>query len=203
MTVLYYVFDLLYLDGYDWRRVPLEERKRARINPGNRAMECATPITTRSAGMRYSRSPSRRDRRHRREKAIQSLRSSAAAATGSRLKFDTSGSQSTGYYEDQGQPHAFWFRSFLACTTRTDTDPHVGQAEQRLQSEFARGNFAGLRETETNKNPILRRRGGAPESELVKPRLVAEIEFAEWTGGTNQGQRTEVAGSSISGPARR
>jgi bifunctional non-homologous end joining protein LigD len=25
--VLYYAFDLLYLDGYDWRRVPLEERK--------------------------------------------------------------------------------------------------------------------------------------------------------------------------------
>ena len=25
---LYYAFDLLYLDGYDWHRVPLEERKR-------------------------------------------------------------------------------------------------------------------------------------------------------------------------------
>jgi bifunctional non-homologous end joining protein LigD len=28
VPVLYYAFDLLYLDGYDWRRVPLEERKR-------------------------------------------------------------------------------------------------------------------------------------------------------------------------------
>jgi bifunctional non-homologous end joining protein LigD len=27
VPVLYYAFDLLYLDGYDWRRVPLEERK--------------------------------------------------------------------------------------------------------------------------------------------------------------------------------
>ena len=26
--MLYYAFDLLYLDGYDWRRVPLEERKK-------------------------------------------------------------------------------------------------------------------------------------------------------------------------------
>src|SRR5208282_1920378 len=28
VPVLYYAFDLLYLDGYDWRRVPLEDRKR-------------------------------------------------------------------------------------------------------------------------------------------------------------------------------
>ena len=28
VPVLYYAFDLIYLDGYDWRRVPLEERKR-------------------------------------------------------------------------------------------------------------------------------------------------------------------------------
>ena len=28
VPVLYYAFDLLYLDGYDWRRVPLEERKK-------------------------------------------------------------------------------------------------------------------------------------------------------------------------------
>src|SRR5271166_2918382 len=27
VPVLYYAFDLLYLDGYDWRRVPLEDRK--------------------------------------------------------------------------------------------------------------------------------------------------------------------------------
>ena len=27
VPVLYYAFDLLYLDGYDWRRVALEERK--------------------------------------------------------------------------------------------------------------------------------------------------------------------------------
>src|SRR5580698_6336674 len=28
VPVLYYAFDLLYLDGYDWRRVPLDERKK-------------------------------------------------------------------------------------------------------------------------------------------------------------------------------
>ena len=28
VPVLYYAFDLLYLDGYDLRRVPLEERKK-------------------------------------------------------------------------------------------------------------------------------------------------------------------------------
>jgi bifunctional non-homologous end joining protein LigD len=28
VPVLYYAFDLLYLDGYDWRRVPLEQRKK-------------------------------------------------------------------------------------------------------------------------------------------------------------------------------
>jgi hypothetical protein len=28
VPVLYYAFDLLYLDGYDWRKLPLEERKK-------------------------------------------------------------------------------------------------------------------------------------------------------------------------------
>jgi len=28
VPVLYYAFDLLYLDGFDWRRVPLEDRKK-------------------------------------------------------------------------------------------------------------------------------------------------------------------------------
>ena len=28
VPVLYYAFDLIYLDGYDWRRVNLEDRKR-------------------------------------------------------------------------------------------------------------------------------------------------------------------------------
>src|ERR1035437_4722577 len=32
VPVLYYAFDLLYLDGYDWLRVPLEERKRKRAS---------------------------------------------------------------------------------------------------------------------------------------------------------------------------
>ncbi len=28
VPILYFAFDLLYLDGYDWRKVPLEERKK-------------------------------------------------------------------------------------------------------------------------------------------------------------------------------
>ena len=43
VPVLYYAFDLLYLDGYDWRRVPLEERKR----------KLASLLVT-SDGVRYS-----------------------------------------------------------------------------------------------------------------------------------------------------
>jgi len=43
VPVLYYAFDLLYLDGYDWRRVALEERKRKLAS-----------IVVASDGVRYS-----------------------------------------------------------------------------------------------------------------------------------------------------
>ena len=48
VPVLYYAFDLLYLDGYDWHRVPLEERKRK--------LACAIQIIIRSTARRCSKS---------------------------------------------------------------------------------------------------------------------------------------------------
>ena len=50
IPVLYYVFDLLYLDGYDLHRVPLEQRKRALADianiTGDGNTPCVIPITS-------------------------------------------------------------------------------------------------------------------------------------------------------------
>jgi bifunctional non-homologous end joining protein LigD len=44
-----------------------------------------------------------------------------------------------------------------------------------------------LKKLETHKNPFFGDVDALRKVSFVKPELVAEIEFAEWTGGTNTG----------------
>jgi bifunctional non-homologous end joining protein LigD len=64
---------------------------------------------------------------------------------------------------------------------------HVGQAgsgfNQRSLGEIANV----LKKLETNKNPFFGDVDALRKVSFVKPELVAEIEYAEWTGGTNVG----------------
>ncbi len=187
VPVLYYAFDLLYLDGYDWRRVPLEERKR----------KLASLLVT-SDGVRYSdhyeehgkalfeiarnkglegivakrRASCYEERRsgdwlkikirHRLEAVVGGY----TETKGSRTHF---GSLVLGLYDDQGRLI------------------HVGQAGSGFNQKSL-GEIAGvLKKLETTKNPFFGDVDALRKVSFVKPELVAEIEYAEWTGGTNTG----------------
>jgi bifunctional non-homologous end joining protein LigD len=187
VPVLYYAFDLLYLDGYDWRRVPLEERKRKLASlvaagdgvrysdhyeqRGKALFEMArkTGLEGIVAKLRTSCYQERRSGEWLKIKIRHRLEAVVAGYTetkGSRTHF---GSLVLGLYDQQGRLI------------------HVGQAgsgfNQKSLSEISKV----LKKLETNKNPFFGDVDALRKVSFVKPELVAEIEFAEWTGGTSEG----------------
>jgi bifunctional non-homologous end joining protein LigD len=187
VTVLYYAFDLLYLDGYDWRRVPLEERKGKLASVlgtgdglrysdhyeehGKELFEiaCSKGLEGIVAKRRASCYEERRSSdwlkikiRHRLEAVVGGY----TETKGSRTHF---GSLVLGLYDKQGRLI------------------HVGQAGSGFNQKSL-GEIAGvLKKLETKKNPFFGDVDALRRVSFVKPELVAEIEYAEWTGGTNTG----------------
>jgi bifunctional non-homologous end joining protein LigD len=187
VPVLYYAFDLLYLDGYDWRRVPLEERKRklaalvltgdgVRYSDHYEEHGKALFEIARNAGLegivakvRTSCYEERRSSewlkikiRHRLEAVIGGY----TETKGSRTHF---GSLVLGLYDKQGRLI------------------HVGQAGSGFDQKSLGEISKLLKKLETNKNPFFGDVDALRKVSFVKPELVAEIEYAEWTGGTNAG----------------
>lgn len=187
VPVLYYAFDLLYLDGYDWRRVPLEERKRKLASTletgdgvrysdhyeehGRSLFEIARSkglegIVAKRRGSCYEERRSsdwlKIKIRHRMEAVVGGF----TETKGSRTHF---GSLVLGLYDNQARLI------------------HVGQAGSGFNQKSL-GEIAGvLKKLETTKNPFFGDVDALRKVSFVKPDLVAEIEYAEWTGGTNTG----------------
>jgi len=187
VPVLYYAFDLLYLDGYDWRRVALVERKRKLESllttgdslrysdhyeaQGKALFEIARDkklegILAKKGNSCYEE---RRTRewlkikiRHRMECVIGGF----TEPEGTRAHF---GSLVLGLYDKQGRLI------------------HVGQVgsgfDQKLLTDISRL----LKKIETKKNPFYGEVEALRKVSWVKPELVAEIEYAEWTEGANTG----------------
>ncbi len=187
VPVLYYAFDVLYLDGYDWRRVPLEERKKklaSILEPrdslrysdhyeaqGKALFEIARDKKLEGilAKKRNSYYEERRSREWLKIKIRQQMECVIGGFTepeGTRAHF---GSLVLGLYDKEGRLI------------------HVGQVgsgfDQKLLSEISKV----LHKIETKKNPFYGEVEALRKVSWVKPELVAEIEYAEWTEGANSG----------------
>jgi bifunctional non-homologous end joining protein LigD len=187
VPVLYYAFDLLYLDGYDWRRVPLEARKSklasvvvagdgVRYSDHYEERGKALFEIARKKGLegivakrRFSCYEERRSSdwlkikiRHRLEAVIGGY----TEAKGSRMHL---GSLVLGLYDKQGRLI------------------HVGQAGSGFNQKSLGEISKVLEKLETKKNPFFGDVDALRKVSFVQPELVAEIEFAEWTGGTTAG----------------
>ncbi len=187
VPVLYYAFDLLYLDGEDWRRMPVEDRKRklaSLITAGdalrysdhyeehgkalfeiaqNKGLEGI--VAKRRASIyeeRRSRDWLKIKIRHRLECVVGGF----TQPEGSRAHF---GSLVLGLYDKQGRLI------------------HVGQAGSGFDQKSLSEIWKTLKSLETQKNPFYGEVEALRKVSWVKPELVAEIEYAEWTAGTNAG----------------
>jgi bifunctional non-homologous end joining protein LigD len=187
VPVLYYAFDLLYLDGYDWRRVPLEERKR----------KLASLVKAGDA-LRFSDHYERNGKalfEMARQKGLEGIvakkRASFYEERRSRdwLKIKirrTVDAVVGGYTEPEGS-RAHFGSLVLGLYDKKGRLIHVGQAGSGFDQKSLTEISKMLKKIETKKNPFFGEVEALRKVFWVKPELVAEIEFAEWTDGTSDG----------------
>ena len=184
VTVLYYAFDLLYADGRDLRLLPLEDRKK----------ELASLITE-GGLLRYSDHFPERGKAlleiarqrglegivaKRRESIYQERRS----ADWRKIKIrHTLECVICGYTEPERSRKHFG-SVVLGLYDAKDRLIHVGQAgsgfDERSLAELAEI-FAPL---ETRTNPFYGEVEALRKVTWLKPKLVAEVEYSEWTQGS-------------------
>ncbi len=185
LQIVYYIFDLLYLDGYDLRHVALEQRKQALaqiIAPGDLVRYSdhfphglALFEVAKKKGLegilakkRLSHYEERRSREWLKIKVTQTVDcviAGYADPEGSRQYF---GSIVLGLYDKKGRLI------------------HVGQAGTGFNQAMLKEIWQVLKELETNRNPFY---GDVDATHVhwVKPERVAEIKFTEWTHETVEG----------------
>jgi bifunctional non-homologous end joining protein LigD len=187
VPVLYYAFDLLYLDGYDWRRVPLEERK----------AKLASLLTAGDA-VRYSdhypeQGKALFDMAHKKglEGILAKKRQSFYEERRSRewLKIKIKHRQECvigGFTEPEGS-RAHFGSIVLGLYDGKGRLIHVGQAGSGFDQSSLEAVWGLLKKIETKKNPFYGEVEALRKVSWVKPELVAEIEYAEWTKGADGG----------------
>jgi len=187
VPVLYYAFDLLYLDGYDWRHMPLEDRKRKLESMvvagdalrysdhyeahGKALFEIARQ--KKLEGILAKKKASFYEERRSREWLKIKIRHRMECVVG-------------GYTEPEGSREHFG-SLVLGLYDKQGRLIHVGQVgsgfDQKLLDEISKQ----LKKIETKKNPFYGEVEALRKVNWVKPQLVAEVEYAEWTDGTSEG----------------
>jgi bifunctional non-homologous end joining protein LigD len=188
VPVLYYAFDLLYLDGHDWRRMPLEERKRK-----------LAEVLVAGDGLRYSDHYPKQGKalfEIARQKGLEGILAKRRASiyeerrTRDWLKIKIRHRLEAvigGYTEPEGS-RAHFGSIVLGLYDKQGRLLHVGQAGSGFDQKSLEEIWKLLKKLETKKNPFFDEVEALRKTFWVKPELVAEIEYAEWTGGTPSGK---------------
>jgi bifunctional non-homologous end joining protein LigD len=187
VPVLYYAFDLIYLDGYDLHKVDLEERKRLLANviiPGDNlrysdhelgkgtalfqvaAQQGLEGIVAKRRKSCYEEKRTREWLKIKITKQIECVIGGYTEPEGSREYF---GSIVLGLYGKQGRLI------------------HVGQAGSGFDRKTLQAVWKLLQNLETKTNPFYGPVEALKTVHWVKPELVAEIKFTEWTHETKEG----------------
>jgi len=187
VPVIYYAFDLLYLDGYDWRRVPLQQRK-----------EKLSALLVQSDAVRYS------DHYEERGKALfdmaqkkglegilakkrQSLYEERRSREWLKIKIRHRVECAIGGFTEPEGSRAHFGSLVLGLYDKNGRLIHVGQVGSGFDQKSLDEIWKMLKNLETKKNPFFGEVEALRKVFWVKPQLVAEIEYAEWTGGTVEG----------------
>ncbi len=182
VPIVYYVFDLLYLNGYNLMRVELEQRKRL-----------LQQITPTGAGLlRYSdHYPSEGTalfgvaREKGLEGIVAKLRTGLYVQKRSRewLKIKITRRQECvicGYTDPRGGREHFG-SLILGLYDKNGKLVHVGQAGSGFTQASHAALWKKLEKLKSDENPFGRKIDSTRRPHWVKPELVAEIKFSEWT----------------------
>ncbi|HZR57790.1 MAG TPA: non-homologous end-joining DNA ligase [Terriglobales bacterium] len=185
VPIIYYVFDLIYLDGYDLHRVSLEERKRI-----------LSQIVTSNQLLRYSDHFDDGDALFNvvRQKGLEGIvakrRESCYEERRSRewlkIKITQTVDCVVGGYTDPEGARQYFGSMVLGLYNKKGQLIHVGQAGTGFNQATLKQIFEVMKELETNRNPF---HGPVDAKNIhwIKPERVAEIKFTEWTHETQEG----------------
>ena len=187
VPVLYYAFDLLYLNGYDWRRVPLENRKK----------ELASVLIA-GDSLRYSDHYEKEGKalfEIAREKGLEgilakkrdSIYQERRSAEWLKIKIRHRLECVIGGYTQPEGSRAHFGSIVLGLYDKQARLIHVGQAGSGFNQKSLTEISQLLKERETKHKPFYGEVEALRRVTWVKPELVAEIEYTEWTDGTNSG----------------
>jgi bifunctional non-homologous end joining protein LigD len=187
VPVLYYAFDLIYLNGYDFHRVDLEQRKqllREIISPGGNLHYSDHQIAQGTALFEVARQRGL-------EGIVAKRRKSCYEEKRTRewLKIKITREIECvigGYTEPEGS-REFFGSLVLGLYNNKGQLIHVGQAGTGFDRKMLADLWKLLEKLETKTNPFYGPVEADRKVHWVKPELVAEIRFTEWTHETKEG----------------
>ena len=181
VPVIYYAFDLLYLDGLDLRRVALEQRKQLlqeRVVAGGVAQFSDHYA---EKGLDLFEAAKQRGL----EGIVAKKRSGIYEEKRSRdwLKIKITQRQECviGGYTDPEGSREYFGALVLGLYDKKGRLIHVGQVGTGFDHKTLKEMFARLQPLKTKQNPFYGEIGGLRKVHFVRPEVVAEIKFAEWT----------------------
>ena len=187
LPIIYYVFDLIYLDGYDLRRVRLEDRKRILQQvitpseilrysdhyPGQGKALYAVAKEKGLEGIIAKKSSSRYEERRTREWLKIKITQTVDCVIG-------------GYTDPEGSRQYFGSLVLGLYDDKKDL-VHVGHAGTGFSQSLLKEISDAMKPLQTKQNPFT---GPVPDIRkihFVKPARVAEVKFSEWTHETSDG----------------
>ena len=187
IPIVYYVFDLLYVDGYSLMRVELEDRKKLlrdvlqesplvryseHFPSGTKLFAAAAERQLEGiiAKRRKSCYLEKRSREWLKIKITQTIECVIGGYTEPRNSREHFGSIVLGLYDDK--------KRLIS----------VGQAGSGFTHKTLEEVWRKLKALETSKNPFATKVDSPRETHWIKPQLVAQIKFTEWTHEGESGQ---------------
>ncbi|MGA9813624.1 MAG: hypothetical protein WBQ64_12640, partial [Terriglobales bacterium] len=186
IPVQYYVFDLLYLDGYDLRRVSLEQRKAvlAQITSGDGPVRYSEHFSQGKALFSVARQKGLEGILAKRRSSVYEERRSREWL---KIKITQTVDCVIGGYTDPEGSRAYFGSIVLGLHNKKGELIHVGQAGTGFDQAMLKQVWQTLKKRETKTSPFPNGVEALREVHWVKPELVAEIKFSEWTHETAEG----------------
>ncbi len=181
VPVIYYAFDLLYLDGLDLRRVALEQRKQLlqdRIVAGG-VIQFSDHYAEK--GLDLFEAARQRGLEGILAKKRRSVYEEKRSRDWLKIKITQRQECVIGGYTDPEGSREYFGALVLGLYDQKGRLIHVGQVGTGFDHKTLKEMFARLQPLKTKQNPFYGEIGGLRKVQFVRPELVAEIKFAEWT----------------------
>jgi len=187
VPVIYYAFDLLYLDGFELRRVALEQRKQLlqeRIVAGG-VLHFSDHYAEK--GLDLFEAAKQRGLEGIVAKKRRSLYEEKRTRDWLKIKITQRQECVIGGYTDPEGSREYFGALVLGLYDKQGRLVHVGQAGTGFDHTTLKEMFDRMQPLKTKENPFYGEIGGLRKVQFVRPELVAEIKFGEWTHETAEG----------------